>query len=146
VRTARAGRGAPVAGAFSASIASSFVTAAGNLTWSGGSFDDLPDGTVLHALALKFRPEGETVLSDTDAYDSSTWVAADYAGKSSLDWEILVPANSVVFLWFYADTDADGIVNEPFEPVGSAGDDTDGRFPTGTTSTDGYTVELDSVK
>lgn len=123
-----------------------FVTASGTLTWSGGAFDDLPAGTVLYAMALKFRPEGETVVADTEAYDSSTWTSADYAGLSELEWEILVPANSVVFLWFYADTDADGIVNEAFEPVGSQGTDTDGRFPTGTTSTDGYTVQLDSVK
>ena len=123
-----------------------FVTVGGDLTWSGGAFDDLPDGTTIYAMALKFRPEGETVVADTEAYDMLTWEAGDYAGLSSLPWEILVPANSVVFLWFDADVDGDGVVNEAFEPVGSLGTDTDGRFPTGTSNSDGYSVELASVK
>lgn len=118
-----------------------FITASGALTWSGGSFDGLPAGATVHAVALKYRPSGDVNLDELEAYDSQEWTSAEYAGKSSLDWELMLPVNSVAFLWFYVDADADGLVNEHGEPVGSAGS-TDGRFPTGTSSTSGLSVEL----
>ncbi|MCK6502021.1 hypothetical protein L6R53_01220 [Myxococcota bacterium] len=123
-----------------------FVTAAGTLGYSSGSLQDLPEGAVLHAMALKFRPEGEISVDEIEAYDHQVWQPEDYAGLDSVEWELLVPANSVTFLWFYADIDADGVLNEHAEPVGSQGTDEDGRFPTGTTSTDGYNVTLLIVK
>lgn len=123
-----------------------FVTASGSLGFSSGSLQDLPEGTVLHAMALKFRPEGEVSVEEIESYDHQVWQPADYAGMDTVDWELLVPANSVTFLWFYADIDADGQVNEHAEPVGSQGTDEDGRFPTGTTSSDGYNVTLLVVK
>ncbi|RME28363.1 MAG: hypothetical protein D6798_02585 [Deltaproteobacteria bacterium] len=118
-----------------------FVSASGTLTWAGGSFDGLPAGTIIHALALKYRPSGDVAVADLEAYDQVTWTEAEFAGRTSLDWELGLPINSVAFLWFYADTDGDGVVNEVDEPVGSAGS-SDGRFPTGTTSSTGIEVEL----
>ena len=123
-----------------------FVTASGTLGWSTGSLQDMPEGTVLHAMALKFRPEGEVEVDELETYDHQVWEPADYKGRDTVEWELLMPANSVAFLWFYADTDADGLVNEAFEPVGSQGTDADGRFPTGTTSSEGYSVVLLALK
>ncbi len=119
-----------------------FVSASGTLTWSEGGFDGLPAGTQIHAFALKYRPSGDVAVDDLEVYDFITWTEDDYAGKTELAWELGLPVNSVAFLWFYADTDADGIVNEFGEPVGSAGTDSNGRFPTGTSSTTGLEVEL----
>ncbi len=120
-----------------------FVSASGTLTWTGGAFDGMPAGTTIYALALKYRPSGDVSVADLEAYDIMSWTEADYAGQSSLDWELGLPVNSVAFLWFYADTDGDGVVNEVDEPVGSAGS-SDGRFPTGTSSSTGIEVELGS--
>lgn len=119
-----------------------FVSASGTLSWAGGAFDALPAGSTVHAVALKYRPSGDVELASLEAYDHQEWGPSDYAGLSTLDWELALPVNSVAFLWFYADTDDDGIVNEHGEPVGSSGTDGNGRFPTGTSSTTDLAVEL----
>jgi len=123
-----------------------FVYASGTVSWSGGAFDGLPAGTVIHGLALKYRPWGDLTLTSLDTYDTVTFEPKDYAGKSSLDWDLLLPSNSVAFVWFYADTDADGILNEAGEAIGSIGTDSNGRLPTGTASSDGYGIVMQSAE
>jgi hypothetical protein len=75
-------------------------------------------------------------------YDIDTFEWSDITGQTSKDFALVVPADTIVYLWAYADTDADGFVNEVGDPVSVAGEDENGRFPTGTTSVGGVALEL----
>jgi hypothetical protein len=95
------------------------------------SLGDLGDGSLIVA-AMKYRMNAEFPVSAFDnAYDLIEWSSEDLDGKSSVDWELVVPANTVVYLWAYIDADADGMVNEDGEPVASGGADSAGALPTG---------------
>jgi hypothetical protein len=59
-----------------------------------------------------------------------------------VNWDINVPASTIVYLWAYADTDGDGVVNEADEHVASGGINSTGKLPTGTASTSGITLGL----
>ena len=50
-------------------------------------------------------------------------------------------ANTIVYLWAYADHDNDGRINEEGEAVGAASSDDSGRLPTGSTS-QVYDIEM----
>lgn len=123
-----------------------FVSLSGSVTYAGGSFDDLDPASVLFVSALMYRPSGDITTTDLIeyAYDQQVWTAADWAGASSLDWTLWVPGNTIVYLWAYVDEGPkpNGTVNEVGELVASAGEDSNGRLPTGESSTSGYVLDL----
>ncbi len=98
------------------------------------AYADYPSTTRIYAAALKYRPSAEVTLDTLeDGYDYVGWEYAEFAKLETLDYELIVPANTITYLWAYADTDADGTLQEPDEPVGSYGTD-DGRTSVGTSS------------
>ncbi len=125
---------------------SPFVSLAGDVTVNSGSFDDLAEGSVVYVTALMYRPSGDFAIADMAeyTYDNDFWTVKDYAGKSSLPFTLWVPADTVVYLWAYADLGPkpDGILNQVGELVASAGSDANGRIATGSSSTSGYTLDL----
>ena len=62
---------------------------------------------------------------------------------TSLDYVLLAPSSSVVYLWAYGDLDGDGVLNEVGEPVGSFGPT--GRFETSTSNESGLDMALQMV-
>ena len=118
-----------------------FVRLSGTVSVSGGSFDDLDAGSTLYITPLKYAPDGEFEI-DTfeDAYDSTIIEWPDLTGESEVPFTVSVPANTVVYLWAFADGDGDGTVNESGDFVAAAGEGGHGKVATGTTSSDG--VEL----
>jgi len=120
-----------------------FVQLSGTVSMAGGTFDDLPPGSSVYVAALKYRPNSDLNITETsNAYDMDVFEWSDLTGQSSADWAIVVPADTIVYLWAYADTDADGFVNEVGDPVAASGEDENGRYPTGTTSTGGISLGL----
>jgi hypothetical protein len=107
----------------------SFATLSGQVRMAEGAFSALPPGSDVYVAALSSRPlrefdiEAPTVL----AYQKFTW--SEISGAAGKDFSLLLAANSFVYLWGFADTNADGIVNDVGEPVGTVG--SDGRVPTG---------------
>jgi hypothetical protein len=107
----------------------SFATLSGQVRMAEGPFSALPAGTDVYVAALSSRPlrefdiEAATVL----AYQKFTW--SEISGAAAADFSLLLAANSFVYLWGFADTNADGVVNDVGEPVGTVG--SDGRVPTG---------------
>lgn len=123
-----------------------FVTVSGDLGVLDGTFDDLPEGTTVYVSALKYRPGADVAaatLAD-DAYDLETFAWADLAGNATLPYSLTLPGNTIVYLWAYADTDGDGVLNEPGEPVASSGVNASGKFPTGSASSSGVGLELNA--
>lgn len=120
-----------------------FVKLEGEISVSGGAFDDLPPGSKVYVAALKYRPTGGFDITTTDAlYDSNEYEWPDLTGESTKDFSLTVPANSRVYLWAYADTDTDGNVNESGEHVASGGVDDNGRLDTTTSSQSGISMQL----
>jgi hypothetical protein len=121
-----------------------FVTLSGEATLQGGVFDDLPSGSSVYVVALKYRPTADINVATlaADAYDMESFAWGDLTGQSSVNWDINVPASTIVYLWAYADTDGDGVVNEADEHVASGGINSTGKLPTGTASTSGITLGL----
>lgn len=95
----------------------------------GSTFDSLPAGTTVYVAALKYRPSTSVSVTsiEADAYDHETFEWADLTGNTSVAYDLVVPANTAVYLWAYADEDADGNVNESGEAVASGGTDDNGR-------------------
>jgi hypothetical protein len=83
---------------------------------------------------MKFRPSSDISIADLVArsYEYQTWSTADLAGQGSVEYELPVPANTIVYLMAYADLGGNGVVNESDEPVASGSQDNNGRLPTGT--------------
>ena len=107
-----------------------YATVSGTIAMNDGStFDSLSAGSSVHVAALKYRPSTSLSTSSfaTDAYDSEEFVWAELTGQSSISYSMVVPANTVVYLWAYADEDVDGAVNEPNEAVAAGGSDSNGR-------------------
>lgn len=121
-----------------------FVTLNGNIGVQDGTLSGL--GADVYATALKYRPSsGFDIGTTTNAYDTDTFLAADLASSGSVTepYSLIVPANTYVYLWGYADTDFDGKVNESGEPVASADTSEDnGRIETGAESTAGLDLDL----
>ena len=120
------------------------------ITWSGavgihnGSFADVPEGTKVYVTALKHRPEHDFSVADleTDSYDTQVFDWAELSGQTTVDYKIQVPANTIAYLWAYADEDGDGVLNEDGDHVGRGGDNSNGKLPTGTTSTTGLDIDM----
>jgi len=105
----------------------------GTISAGGGTFDELAPGSTLYMTALKYRPQNEMSIADFEeqGYDYQVFEWADLEGKTEVEWKLAVPRETIAYMWAYIDEDNDGIVNEPHEPISSAGQDENGKFPTG---------------
>ena len=108
----------------------------------GSSFDSLSAGATVYVAALKYRPGTDFDIStSSDTYDVHEVPWADLTGNSSLPYSLVVPADTIAYVWAYADEDVDGVVNEPSEHVASASSD-NGRVNTGTANVSGVDLQL----
>ena len=109
-----------------------FVRLSGTaLVEDAASFGDISEGS-LYVAAMKYRMNAEFPVSAFDnAYDLIEWGPDELEGTESVDWELIVPANTVVYLWAYVDADGDGMVNEEGEPVASGSAEGAGALSTG---------------
>lgn len=121
-----------------------FVVISGELAISGG-FDAIA-GSSVHIMASKYRPDIDLTVSDIPAlsYDYQTWSGSDVTGDT-LSFTLIAPANTIVYLWGYVDSDLDGKVNEAGEAVASYGTDSSGRLATGDSSHTGLSLGLRQV-
>ncbi|MCB9742190.1 MAG: hypothetical protein H6741_18490 [Alphaproteobacteria bacterium] len=111
----------------------------------GGLFDEtLPANTNVHIAALRYRPNLDISLSslETAAYSSESWTWAELQGAESKSFILPVPADTIVYLWAYGDTDADDVLNESGEFVGVPNGASTGRIPTGSDGYNGLEVLL----
>ncbi|MDP2314595.1 MAG: hypothetical protein Q8P41_16955 [Pseudomonadota bacterium] len=116
-----------------------FVRIEGAITYDS-DFSSFAAGTTIYVAALRTRPTADFGVADLGrAYDWQSFTGAELAG-TSLDYLLVSPSNAVAYVWAYADTDGDGLLNEPGEPVGSAG--RSGRIATGSTNTTGLDLPL----
>ena len=81
------------------------------------------DGLALHVVALKYPPTPDFDVNafEEDAYDAITWDSDALGDLESVDWNLVVPANTIVYLLAFVDADGDGLVNEEREPVAYGG-------------------------
>lgn len=107
-----------------------FVTLSGTVV-PAESFGTWPEGSTLYVAALQ-TPAGADIstTSLSTAYDFATFSGDDLAG-ASVDYELIVPPSRTVYVWAFADTDGDGVLNEPGEPIGNP---SGGRVVVGRTS------------
>ena len=106
---------------------------------------ELPETTSIYIGALKYRPTSDVNVSDlADGYDYEAFNPSEVE-SDELEYEMIVPANTITYLWAYADVDNDGRINEAGEPVSSAGDDENGRMSTGDSSWN-YDFDLNIVE
>ncbi|MBL8618335.1 MAG: hypothetical protein JNM72_22160 [Deltaproteobacteria bacterium] len=122
-----------------------FVQLSGTITGWSDPLVAMTAGDV-YVTALKYRQNAEfNLLASTADFDTKQWAwAADNLGvELSKPYTLLVPANSVVYLWGYGDPDAGGLVNQTLEPVASVG--VDGRIVVGTTNISGLDLTLSIV-
>ncbi|MCP4810083.1 MAG: hypothetical protein GY913_20270 [Proteobacteria bacterium] len=122
-----------------------FVSLSGNVSVLGGTFDDVP-GADVYVTALKYRPSAEISTSDIEdeSYDYEVFSGSDLSGQSAIPFSLNVPANTIVYLWAYADVDGDGELNEDGEHVASGGGTASGKYPTGTDSAVDISLELNA--
>lgn len=114
-----------------------FVQLSGTLSMPEG-FDTLPTGASVMVAATKYRLQGGIEVDDLDdntyGYELFEW--PDITGESSVSWSMVVPTDTLIYLWAYADEDANGTVNESGEAVASGGEDDNGRMETSSESTE----------
>jgi hypothetical protein len=119
-----------------------FVRLSGTLQY-GDDFSTLPAGTVVYVAAARARLPGDLPVADLEqGYDWEAYSGADLVG-TSIDYAMAAPAHATAYLWAYADTDADGVLNEVGEPVASYGPT--GRIYTGSASQSGLDMLLQAV-
>jgi hypothetical protein len=120
-----------------------FITLDGSISVKDGTFADFDSGTVVYVTALKYRPDAEFLVETLDdAYDTTKFEWEDLASAESVDFSLVVPSNTIAYLWAYADANANGLLNESGEKVASGGDDDNGKLSTGTESTTDILLEL----
>jgi hypothetical protein len=127
----------PLAGAEDGLSIVPFITISGDVSMEdGGTFDSLPAGTSIYVVALKYAPNNDLAVSslETGSYDMAEFAWADLTGQASKAYSFAVPANTILYLWAYADVDGDGVVNEETEPVALSGSDVNGRLDVGAVS------------
>lgn len=114
-----------------------FVQLSGAVSMADNStLDSLPAGSNVYVAALKYRPNTSFDITNSAAvYDVAEFSYADIPGQQSVSYDLIVPADTVVYLWAYADTDVDGQVNESGELVASGCSDDNGRLETTGSST-----------
>ena len=109
-----------------------FVQLSGSVGMLDG-FDALPSGSTVIVTATKYRRNGslelESFVEDSYGYQVFEW--PDLTVRSSVNWSFVVPADTLVYLWAYADHDGNGLVNEVGEAVAAGGGDPNGRLQTG---------------
>lgn len=100
-----------------------FVTLSGTIGVNGGTFNDLPSGTSVYVVALRYAPGADVAVTTLlrGAYGYEAWDWASLAGQSSLPWSLRVPEGTTTYLWAFTDLDGDGLVNEDGEPISSVG-------------------------
>jgi hypothetical protein len=121
-----------------------FVQLSGTVSPFDGLFDEIATSGTLYIAALKYRPSGEISLDTLDerSYDYQVVPWSELQGKSNVEWRITVPSETITYLWAYLDSDDNGYVNEPQEPVASGGEDDNGKFPTGNYATNNIDMIL----
>lgn len=106
-----------------------FARLSGQVRMQEGDFSALPPGSDVHVVALTSRPSREFPFDSPLVLDSQKFTWSELSGAAAKDFSLLLPSNSFVYLWAFADINADGILNDVGEPVGAVG--ADGRVPTG---------------
>ncbi len=124
-----------------------FVTLRGTVGSRDGLLSSLPSGSTVHVVALKYRPNTGFDPTQADiAFDIQSFDWSTLSGATGpLDWDLVVPSDSFVYLWAFADTDGDGMVNQSGEPVATGGGDENGRIPTGESGFGGIDLTLATV-
>ena len=90
-------------------------------TFSGLEAEE-SEGVALYVAALRYPPTPDMeVEAFSDAYDFEVWDSSALGDLSSVDWDLIVPANTIVYLLAFVDADGDGLVNEAQEPMASGG-------------------------
>lgn len=110
-----------------------FVQLSGPIIPENGSFNNYPEGSKLYMTAMKYRVEQEFSVDifEEQAYGTIEYEWEELQNKSFVPWQITVPSQTIAYLWAYIDTDNDGMVNEPEEPIAVVAGGEDGRYPTG---------------
>jgi hypothetical protein len=109
---------------------------------ASGAFASLPPGAQVHVAALRYVPGVDlSVSSLASGYDFQTFVWSEIDGQTAIPYSLVVPSNTTMYLWAYADSDADGRVNEVAEPMATGGTRAGGEVRTGT-STSSYDLRL----
>ena len=122
-----------------------FVRLSGTVNVEGGTFDDLAAGSTVYVTALKYKPNGDFDITDLSiAYDADEYDWTELTGQSEVPFTVVVPSNTVVYLWAFADENADGIVNESGDYV-AAGGEQSGKVATGTSNSSGLELSLGVV-
>jgi len=80
------------------------------------------EGMGLYVVALSY-PQTPDLSVDTfsEAFDYQVWDSPALGDLESVEWDLVVPANTVVYLLAFVDADGDGLVNEAQEPVAFGG-------------------------
>lgn len=114
-----------------------YVFLGGTLSSSEG-FANYPGATV-YVAAMKSRPNTDFSVSGLDdaAYDWAAYASEDLLADGA--FSLIVPANTVTYLWAYIDEDGDGNVQEAGEALGNATGDS-GKVATGSRSQTGLTI------
>ena len=124
-----------------------FVTMQGTVSLEDGApMSSLPAGSSIYVVALKYRPSGDIVVTDPAvSFDlqSFSWSEVN-TSATYLDWNLLLPSDTIVYLWAFADTDGDGLVNGPGEPIGAFNAADHGKTPTGQEGFGGIEIVLSS--
>jgi|GEM_PF-1695473 len=111
-----------------------FVTMQGTVELASGEpLSSLEAGSTVYVVALKYRPSGDLVVNDPAVYfdiETFDWSELSSAG-TTIEWDLLLPSDTIVYLWTFADTDGDGVVNGPGEPIGAFNAADHGKTPTG---------------
>ena len=80
------------------------------------------DDIALYVVALRYPPTPNMDVEEfAEAYDYQVWDSEALGDLESVEWDLVVPANTVVYLLAFVDADGDGLVNEEQEPVASGG-------------------------
>ena len=88
-----------------------FVTMQGTVKLEDDSpMSSLPAGSSVYVVALKYRPSGDIVVTDPAvSFDLQTFSWSEVNTSATyLDWNLLLPSDTIVYLWAFADTDGDG--------------------------------------
>ncbi len=122
-----------------------YTRISGDLTVDDGTFDDLPeDVNAVYVVALKYQPTVGLSVSAMfeQAYDIVVYDQKELAGQKLLSWALGVPADSVVYLWAYADSGNIGTINESGEYLASGGSDDSGKLTTSAGTDAGHSLAL----
>lgn len=123
-----------------------FVFISGDIRYEPG-FDSLGAGATVYVAALKYRPATDVTATDlvNNAYDWDVFAGADLTADD-LEYSLIAPANTIIYLWAYLDEDGDGTLNEEGDAVGSDGTESSGRIATGSSSHTDVLIWLATVQ